>query len=48
VYAFVIFLAYPLIIAARIRDEEAFLTRELEGYGEYTKKVKYRLLPFVW
>ena len=48
VYAFVIFLAYPLIIAKRIRGEEVFLEQELEGYREYKQKVKYRLIPFVW
>ena len=48
VYAFLIFLAYPVIIAKRIRGEEEFLDRELEGYREYKKKVKYRLIPFVW
>ena len=46
--SFVIFLAYPLIIAKRIKHEELFLERELPGYKEYKKKVKYRLLPFVW
>ena len=48
VYAFVIFLAYPFIIAARIRGEEAFLEQELEGYAAYKQKVKYRLVPFIW
>ena len=48
VYAFVIFLAYPLIIAKRIRHEEAFLEKELEGYRAYKQKVKYRLIPFLW
>lgn len=48
VYSFVIFLAYPFIIAKRIKNEEAFLERELIGYNEYKKKVKYRLIPFVW
>ena len=47
-YAFVIFLAYPLIIAKRIKGEEAFLEKELDGYGDYRKKVKYRLIPFIW
>lgn len=46
--SFVIFLAYPFIIAKRIRHEEAFLEKELTGYKEYKQKVKYRLLPFVW
>lgn len=48
VYAFLIFLAYPFIIAARIRGEESFLEQELEGYSAYKQKVKYRLVPFVW
>ena len=48
VYSFVIFLAYPLIIAKRIKNEEEFLEKELEGYREYKEKVKYRLVPFVW
>lgn len=48
VYAFVIFLLYPFIIAKRIKSEEEFLKRELAGYSEYMKKVKYRLIPFVW
>ena len=46
--AFVIFLAYPVIIAKRIRNEEMVLTEGLQGYTEYKKKVKYRLFPFIW
>ena len=48
VFALPIFLVYPFIIAKRIKDEEEFLLQELEGYAEYKKKVKYRLIPFVW
>ena len=48
VYSFLIFLAYPLIIAKRIKHEEAFLEQELDGYREYKQKVKYRLIPFIW
>ena len=48
VFSFLIFLAYPFIIAARIKDEEKLLESELEGYAEYKKRVKYRLIPFVW
>ncbi len=48
VYAFVIFLVYPFIIAKRIRGEEEFLEKELEGYREYKQKVKYRMIPFIW
>ena len=48
VFSFIIFLAYPFIIANRIKHEEAFLEKELEGYKEYKNKVKYRLIPFIW
>ena len=48
VYSFLIFLAYPFIIAKRIKDEEKFLEKELDGYREYKQKVKYRLIPFIW
>lgn len=48
VYSFPIFLAYPLIIAKRIKSEEEFLEKELDGYLEYKQKVKYRLIPFIW
>lgn len=48
VYAFLIFMAYPFIIAKRIKHEEEFLQKELHGYSEYIQKVKYRLIPFIW
>lgn len=48
IYSFLIFLAYPFIIAKRIKDEEKFLEEELTGYREYKQKVKYRLIPFIW
>lgn len=48
ILSFVVFLAYPLIIAKRIRNEEEVLEEGLEGYKEYKQKVKYRLVPFVW
>jgi protein-S-isoprenylcysteine O-methyltransferase Ste14 len=36
------------LLAARIRNEEEVLLRELAGYAEYRQQVKYRLLPGVW
>lgn len=48
IYSFVIFLAYPFIIAKRIKGEERFLEQNLNGYKEYKQKVKYRLIPFIW
>lgn len=46
--SFLIFLIYPFIIAKRIRNEENVLEQGLEGYSEYKKKVKYKLIPFIW
>lgn len=46
--AFLVFLLYIPIIAVRLLHEEKFLTKELTGYEEYMKKVKYRLIPFIW
>ncbi len=48
IFSFLIFLAYPFIIAKRIKNEEEFLEKELNGYSEYKQKVKYRLIPFIW
>lgn len=46
--AFFVFLCYPLIIVIRIQQEEHYLTEHLDGYLEYKKRVKYRLIPFIW
>jgi protein-S-isoprenylcysteine O-methyltransferase Ste14 len=35
-------------VALRILFEERFLRRELKGYEAYTKRVRYRLIPFLW
>ncbi|MBQ8670850.1 MAG: isoprenylcysteine carboxylmethyltransferase family protein [Oscillospiraceae bacterium] len=48
VYSFFLFLAYPFLIAHRIKHEELFLQKELPGYGEYCQRVKYRLIPHIW
>lgn len=48
IYSFLIFMLYPFIIVKRIKGEEEFLERELNGYREYKQKVKYRLIPFIW
>lgn len=37
-----------IVLALRIRDEEKLLREELEGYREYTRKVRYRLVPLMW
>ena len=48
VISFVIFLIYPVIISKRIKNEEEVLEKELDGYQEYKKKVKYKMIPFIW
>ena len=42
------FLPYVAVIVIRIRNEENVLEAELSGYAEYKKRVKYRILPFIW
>ena len=46
--SFVVFLAYPVLIAKRIRNEEKVLERGLPGYADYKKRVKYRMIPYIW
>ena len=48
IYSFVIFLVYPFIIIKRIKNEEQVMEKDLKGYKEYEKKVKYRLIPYIW
>lgn len=47
-YGLIVFAVYPVLMVARLKDEEALLSKELPGYLEYKEKVKYRLLPFIW
>jgi protein-S-isoprenylcysteine O-methyltransferase Ste14 len=37
-----------IVLALRVRDEEKLLQEELDGYREYTRKVRYRLVPCMW
>lgn len=46
--SFSVMLLYLPLIILRIRREERLLERELEGYSDYMRRVKYRLLPFVY
>ena len=48
IISFIIFLIYPIIINKRIKNEEKVLEKDLKGYIEYKKKVKYKVIPFVW
>jgi len=48
IVSFVLLFSYIPIIVKRIKNEEEVLEKGLEGYTEYKKKVKYRLIPFIW
>ncbi len=48
-YAAALLAIIPIgILIVRILIEERFLKRELKGYEAYTKKVRHRLIPFIW
>jgi protein-S-isoprenylcysteine O-methyltransferase Ste14 len=38
----------PLLLVIRILNEEKVLQNNLNGYQEYMKKIKYRLIPLIW
>ena len=46
--SFALMLLYIPVIVKRIRNEEAVLEKELDGYSEYKMRVRYRLIPFIW
>ena len=46
--SFAVMLLYIPILAKRIRNEEKVLEAGLEGYAEYKKKVKYKVIPYLW
>ena len=47
-FSFAIILFYIPMIIVRIKGEERVLEAGLPGYTEYKKRVKYRLIPFIW
>ena len=47
-FSFAVMLLYLPIIVKRIQNEEKVLAEGLEGYRDYMKKVRWRLLPFIW
>ncbi|MBR5382456.1 MAG: isoprenylcysteine carboxylmethyltransferase family protein [Clostridia bacterium] len=48
VISFVIMLLYIPIIAKRMKNEEQVLEEGLEGYKEYMKRVRYKVIPYIW
>ena len=47
-YSLICFFPYIAILFVRIRNEEKVLEDGLDGYAEYKKRVKYRIIPFIW
>jgi protein-S-isoprenylcysteine O-methyltransferase Ste14 len=47
-YALIPMIFIPVLLVIRIKNEEKVLLEGLKGYDEYMRKVKYRLLPFIW
>jgi protein-S-isoprenylcysteine O-methyltransferase Ste14 len=47
-YGLIIGYILIFLLGGRIIGEERMLIKELEGYQDYKKKVKYRLIPFIW
>ncbi len=48
VYGLILGIFLSVLFLVRIVGEEKMLVEELEGYVDYTKKVKYRLIPYIW
>lgn len=48
IWSFALMLLYIPIIVKRIGNEEKVLERDLAGYADYKKRVRYRLIPFIW
>ena len=48
IWAFVCAVLLCGMIAARLLDEERYLSRNLPGYARYCQKGRYRLIPHVW
>jgi len=46
--SFAVMLAYIPILAGRIRNEERVLEEGLEGYAEYKKRVRWKVIPGIW
>ena len=41
-------LGYIPLVVKRIANEEMVLENGLEGYKDYKKKVRYKMVPFLW
>jgi protein-S-isoprenylcysteine O-methyltransferase Ste14 len=47
-WALTVFIIITIPLLGRIVNEEKILLKELPGYDGYCRKIKYRLIPYVW
>jgi len=47
-WGLIVMILHVFALVTRIHDEEKFLSKNLPGYDEYCKKVRYRLIPLIW
>ena len=47
-WGLVVLIPIAIVFAVRVFDEEKALNQELAGYPDYTQRVHYRLVPYVW
>ena len=47
-YAMIPMIFIPVLLVIRIKNEEKVLLEGLKDYDLYMKKVKYRLIPYIW
>jgi len=47
-YALIPLIIFPFQMGMRLKNEEIILEKGLDGYIEYKKKVRYKIIPFLW
>ena len=47
-WSLIVFAIYPILMVLRIKNEEQVLAAGLKGYSDYQKRVRYRLIPWIW
>ena len=47
-WAVFVWIALLPALAWRLVDEERVLVRDLDGYAEYQRKVRWRIIPAIW
>lgn len=47
-FALIPLVIFPFQMSTRMKNEEQLLEKGLDGYIEYKKRIKYKIIPFVW